>query len=649
MIYTDRHHEIKINLYAIILGLVASFTGYIFRNGVEMFDEIFYGNNYSVYQIIVNGSLPTILKFLILILIPAIGGVIVGFGVWKVSMEAKGHGIPNVMEAMYVQEGRIRGRVPIAKFILSILTIGSGNSAGSEGPIAQIGAGLGSYIGQKLKLNNGEINILIATGAASAIAAVFNAPLGGALFGIEILLASITLRSVIPVIIGTATAITSNSIILNNYKAVFSVPTYIVSHPVEYVFFIILGVIIALIGVLWQKSLSITEEFFDNWNFPFYLKTGLGGLGVGIILYFSDYGLRGSSYPMIEKALLGFNFVGKTKNELLVMISIIMVLAFLKIAVTSLTLGSGNSGGVFSPSLLMGSLTGVSFGIILYILFPNMGINPGLYAVLGLAALFGAVARAPLTMIIITTEMSGEYGLFPALMITVSTSYLIHNMILKETIYTEPLVKYGLSIRIRTTDEILNFLRIREVMNHSIVCIYEDTPISVLPEIFTTYHHQGYPVVDRESHYLRGIISFRDYQKVILRDAMNLKISDVMTKNVITVRPNDPLKIGVDKIYKNSIGRLPVVISDPTTKELIPVGIFSRSDIIKALESMQKENEISHNKKINETKEKITEPMIEIMPSKYPHLKNQVVTIQYDWIGAYLNISRQNSENRNNE
>lgn len=628
----NRHHEIKVNLYAIILGLVAAYTGYIFRTGVEIVDSVFFGDDNSIANLVID--FPIILRFLILVSIPTVGGIIVGYGVWKISIEAKGHGIPNVMQSMYVEEGNIRTRVPIAKFLLSILTIGSGNSAGSEGPIAQIGAGLGSYIGKKLKLNTNEINILIAAGAAAGIAAVFNAPLGGALFGIEILLASISLRSVVPVIIASATAITTNSLIIGDYYSVFTVPQYNVSYGYEYILFIILAVIIAAVGMLWQKTFSILEHFFDNWNFPFYLKTGLGGLGVGILLFFTNWELRGSSYPLIQKALLGYGFDTTPHADLFNLFSIMLLYVVIKILVTSLTLGSGNSGGVFSPSLLMGAFTGAAFGVLLNIIFPNSHINPGLYAVLGLAALFGSIARAPLTMIIISTEMSGEYLLFPALMITVSIAYLIHNYFMKESIYTEPLAeKFGLSIRIRNTDEVMNYILVEDVMSPSVICVYEDTLTRLMGGVFTTYHHLGYLVVSRD-YQLKGIVTFRDYQHALLFNQQDDPVSEIMSKNVIYANPGDNIKHVTDVLYKNGIGRLPVVVEDPKTKNKFAVGMFSRSDLIKALESLEQTGK-EHDARVAEIKTKIVEPLIDAMPSRFPHLKDQVIILQYDWANAY--------------
>lgn len=637
--YLHTRKEIKINLYAIIIGLVASLTGYLFRTLVDDLDEVFYSENSFINDVFPNNIA---LHTLVIILVPTIGGLIVGFGVYYISEEAKGHGIPNVMKSMHTEGGKMEPKVPIAKFILSIITIGSGNSAGSEGPIAQIGAGLGSTLGQRYKLSKGEINILVATGASAGIAAVFNAPLGGALFGIEILLASITLRSVIPVIVGCATAIATNDLVLNNYQSVFQVPKYNIHYPIEYGFILILGGIIAIVGMIWQKSLEIAEEKFDGWNIKLWYKTALGGLLSGILLKISISDLRGSSYNLIQDALEGENYTDLTQNAAMILIITLMFFVFVKIALTSLSLGSGQSGGVFSPSLLMGAMTGVSFGIVLHFIFPSMNINPGLYAVLGMASLFGGVARAPLTMVIITTEMSGEYGLFTPLMLIIAVSYLSHNYLLKESIYTSPLVKYGVSTHTRTIDDVLNFIPVREAMASSVVCVYEDTPVSMLSDIFICYHHLGYLVVDKDYH-IKGIVTLTDLRLAKIKDKEKLFVRDIMTKDVITTNPNSTIKETIDLMYRNGIGRVPIAInSGKANKELIPVGIFTRSDIMKTLESIHKLHVQEHNKSIKNFKKKITEPFITVIPSSFPDLQDKVVKIEYDWIQAYQKVVENN-------
>ncbi len=642
-IYAMRHHhDVELDLYAIAIGVVASIGGFLFRKGIDLIDYWLFSeeNQNRFLRYVQQHELFRGMTVIAIVLLPAIGGLIVGYGVWKISPEAKGHGIPNVLQSMIIDKGNMRMRVPMAKFVLSMITIGTGNSAGSEGPIAQIGAGFGSILGQKARLTSSEKNILIATGAASGIAAVFNAPLGGALFGIEILLASITFRSVIPVIIGVSSAMTTNYVILGGFESVFQVPPYEIHHPVEFILFVILGVVIAFEGVIWQETLKFTEDTFEQLSLPPWAKPGIGGLGVGIFLVTVSLELRGSSYSVIQKALNGWNYSSDiARSEALKLIFLLLAYAFIKIIITSLTLGSGSSGGVFSPSLFMGALTGAAFGIFLSLLFPGLHINPGLYAVLGMSALFGSVARAPLTMIIITTEMSGEYALFPALMLTIATSFLIHKSILKESIYTEPLAgKYGITSQVRTTDEILQFILVREVMHNEVVAIYEDTPASVMFDVFVSYHHQGYPVVDRETHQLVGIVTLSDIRKAIIANDLEQPIKRIMTKEVVVAFPDDTVKETLDKMYRYGVGRLPVVIPNPESEQYLLVGMFTRSDLVKTLESYQVLIAKDHDQALTNIKEKIDMNLVEVIPSRYPHLKKYVVHIAYDWIGAYQQI-----------
>ncbi len=640
-------HEARINIFALIIGFVASIVGYLFRKGFDTLDKFIFdsSNKYSALHFVVSHEPFKGASALLIILTPAVGGLIVGWIATNIAPETKGNGIPNVIKAMIIENGDIKPKVPFWKFVLSIITIGTGGSAGSEGPIAQIGGGIGSFVGQKLKLTSAEKNVLVAAGAGAGITAVFNAPLGGALFGIELLLSSISFRYVIPIILATTTSMATNYFVLGHLEAVFLVPLYYLESPVEFLLFAVLGLIAGLFGVGWQTLLYSTEDFFKSIkSVPTWVKPGLGGILVGMIIYFISFDIRGTSHPLIHKVLLGYMYnETDTRTELLKIALFLLFLAFAKAAATAITLGSGSAGGDLSPALLMGALIGESYGVLLACIFPSIGIKPGLYAILGMAAFFGSVSRAPLTIIIITTEMAGAYELFPALMLTVAIAFVVHYLLMEESIYTEPLLKeYGISIRRRTADEVLSFIPIREVMNPEVIAIYEDTPTKHLLDVFVTYHHQGYVVVSREDHSLKGIITLTDLRKAIILNKMDAPVSEVMTKNVIYVNPFNSVREAVDLMYRHGVGRLPVVIEDEENNKLFAIGMFSRSDLVKTLEATKLGLEVEHKKSIEKIKEKIDKPIIEVVPSKYDHLSDYVVHINYDWISAYLEVTKMN-------
>ncbi len=637
--------NLTMDILAVILGIVGGLAGFAFRKSVEILDSLMFGTEgegLSVFSLWDSVFYAIGLSWLILIIIPTVGGLIVGPIISKVAPEAKGHGIPNVMESMYIEEGKMRTRVPVAKYLLSVVSIGTGSSAGAEGPIAQVGAGLGSVLGQRLNMRPAEINVLIATGAAAGIASVFNAPLGGALFGIEILLASVAVHTVVPVTIGAVTAVTINHILLNRLTPVFQVPVYTPHAPIEFIFIIILGLSCGFLGILWQKSLYFFEDTFENLKkIPEWSKPAIGAFFVGIflllnievrdgIIKFQGLSLRGSGYAIIQSALNGYGADKlQSTNLLFMLIGVLLLMCLLKIVVTSLSIGSGASGGIFAPSLYMGATLGTAYGILLSILFPQLPITPGLYGLVGMSAMFAGVARAPLTMIVISTEMSGDYYVFPALMLACSASFLVHQQFVEESIYTQKLASEGVTSQARSVDEVLNYILVKDVMHTEVVAILEDTHVRDFMDIFIAYRHIGYPVVDKRGNLL-GIFSLLDFRYATVTNKLDVPILDLATKNVITARPEWTVKKALDIMYKYGIGRLPVTVRNNEGKEQV-VGIFTRSDLIKCIETFQGALERERVKAVHSIYERVEKPVIELLPSKYPHLKGKVVIITQSW------------------
>ncbi|MCK4426545.1 MAG: chloride channel protein, partial [Deltaproteobacteria bacterium] len=362
-----------------------------------------------------------------LIVIPVLGALIGGPIIAYFATEAKGHGVPEVMKALILRGGRIRPRVAIAKIFASALCIGSGGSAGREGPIVQVGSALGSTVGQWLRLSDERIKNLVACGAAAGIAATFNAPIAGVAFSSELLMSEHQVAMLGNVVIASVSSSIISQIFLGARPA-FEVPSYVMHSPWELLLYAVLGLLAALVGIMFIRMLDAFEEIFDNWKFPQAFKPAVGALLLGILAFSYPYlsgalpvsaeefrlGLPlienlpqvyGSGFPFMEDALQG-------KASFL----LLAVLIFLKPLATSFTLGSGNSGGIFAPSLFTGAMLGGAYGYVAGALFPNIAGEVGAYALVGMAAVFAAAARAPLTSILIVFEMSGDYHLILPLM-----------------------------------------------------------------------------------------------------------------------------------------------------------------------------------------------------------------------------------------
>ena len=619
--------DIRLEVIAIFIGFLGGIAGIVFRKSIEILDEFLFQEHGLVQYFRHNYG--DIFATALIIIIPAIGGFVVGFAIYRAFPLSKGHGIPNVLEAMHTHTP-IEPKTPIGKFVLSILTIGSGLSAGSEGPIAQIGAGAGSYIATRFRYSSAESNILIAAGAGAGIAAVFNAPLGGTIFALEVLLATITLHTTVPIAIACIVAVTVNFIILGNIGSVFAVPAYELGSITEIPLILLMGIFLGLIGIFWQKTLYFAENFFDKNRFSLPIDTTIGGAIVGIILVIFSLDLRGAGYPIIHIALDG-EFQSLTSFTGLALGLFLILFCFLKITATSLSLGSGVSGGIFAPSLFMGATFGAGFAVILNSIF-GLSLNIGFYSLLGLASLFAASARAPITMIVITLEMSGDLQILPSMMLVVLVAFIVHLLLVEESIYTEKIVHKGISSTARTTDELMNFITLEEVMSKEVIAILEDTLTTDLLDIFMCYKHLGYPIVDKEGN-LKGLVTMFDLRRIRAQRLaiQDMKVSEIMVKDLIVGSPSMTVREATDLMHRYVIGRLPVVYRKGNLMKLI--GIFTRSDIIKTIESFQGFIEGERDQIKRNYDRSVENPMIEVIPTTYHHLSDKVVVVTRDIVG----------------
>ncbi len=366
-----------------------------------------------------------------LVLLPAIGGLIAGPLIQRYAPEARGHGVPEVMTALALRGGRIRKRVAIIKVLASAMTIGFGGSAGREGPMVQIGAALGSSLGQLAKLANRNIRTLVACGAAGGIAATFNAPIAGAMFAMEILMRRFHADFMLVLLTSLSSAMVARHY-LGNYPA-FDITPYELVGMRELPLYFLLGLLIGLAAVGYVKLLYRTEAWFGAWQAPEWLKPAVGGLFVGLILrYFPQ--VYGPGFPAMGSALwVRFSF------------EMLLALFVMEMIANCATLGSGGSGGVFAPALYMGGMLGGAFGMLAHAIFPEWTAGSGAYAMVGMAACFAAAAKAPTTSILILFEMTNDYRIMLPLMAAVAASVYISHQMLPHSIYTLKLHLRGIS------------------------------------------------------------------------------------------------------------------------------------------------------------------------------------------------------------
>jgi len=442
------------------------------------------------------------------VITPTIGGLVVGMITYYFAREVKGHGVPEVMEAVSLRGGRIRPRVVVAKMLASGVCIASGGSVGREGPIVQIGSALGSTIGQWLRISQRRLRTLVGCGAAAGIAATFNAPVAGALFAVEIILGDFGVSQFSPIVISSVAATVVSRGFLGDFPA-FQVPAYSLISPKELLVYSVLGLLAGIVAVVFIKVLYGLEDVFDKIRLYQPLKTAIGGTIIGLIaIGFPE--VFGIGYETIDVALRGD-----------MLWHLLLVLMVLKILAVSVTIGSGGSGGIFAPSLFIGAMMGGTVGAVANMIWPGSVAGPGAYALVGMAAVVGASTHAPITAILIVFELTSEYKIILPLMISCILATLLATRLKKGSIYTLKLLRRGVDIHKGQSLNVLRELKVESVMRRDIVTVSAGTPLMSIVSQFVEHPSNSVFVVDRD-HHLRGLITL-DEMRQILADPQSLK------------------------------------------------------------------------------------------------------------------------------
>ncbi|HTX80317.1 MAG TPA: chloride channel protein [Longilinea sp.] len=559
--------------FAIIVGIGSGLGTIVFVRMISFFNNIFTGG----------GKLLGLPGTTYVILLPVLGGLIVGPIIHFIAPEAKGHGVPEVLTAIATKGGRIRPVVVLAKALGSAITIGSGGSVGREGPIVQIGSALGSTIGQVFKLNEHRVINLVASGAAAGIAATFNAPIAGVMFALEVILGDFGFQNLTTMVVAAVTASVVSRSVLGNTPA-FAVPAYNLNSPWELPLYIGLGIVAGFGAMAFVRTLYFMEDIFDNWKFPPYLKPAVGGLGLGILGYFVPR-IFGIGFDTITSALTGQLGLG-----------LLIILIIGKILATTLTLGSGASGGVFAPALFIGAVLGGAYGQLMQMAFPGLQISSGAYAMVGMAAVFAGAARAPITAVIILFEMTQDYRIILPLMFATVVSTIIAQHIEPESIYTLKLKLRGIDIRAKRDENLLQTVKVSDAMTPAaeVLPVKPNTTLTELTNMFQETGHHGFIVLD-DRNKLYGIVTLSDLERAAVSTSTQkgLIVSDICTRNVLTVFPDETLGEALRYFGATDIGRIPVVDRDDPK---ILRGVLRRPDIVRALslKLVEKQQRVQH-------------------------------------------------------
>ncbi|MDY6855948.1 MAG: chloride channel protein [Thermodesulfobacteriota bacterium] len=494
-----------------------------------------------------------------------------GLIIYKWAPEAAGHGTDAVIEAFHQLRGTIRARVPIIKAISSAITIGSGGSAGREGPVAQIGAGLGSYMASKLRLSDRDKRIMVIAGAGGGIGSMFRAPLGGALFAAEVLYrdAEFEFEGIIPAIMSSIVAYSVFSSFFG-WGVLFDTPIYLFRHPLELFFYALFGLLCVVLGAFYVKVFyGLRDRFFKKIPVSNYMKPAIGGLMLGIgAIYFPQ--ILGMGYGWIQIAIYGQMTIG-----------LMIILVFAKIFATSFTISSGGSGGVFAPSLFIGAMLGGAFGQASHLLFPDIISQPTAFVLVGMGAFFAGVAKVPISSLIMVSEMTGSYGLLVPLMLSSSIAYLFSK---RWNIY-EKQVSDRVDSPAHLGDfvvDILAGLKVKDALKNrrKMVLIPQDLPLKKILTIITETSNSYFPVIDGNKKMV-GIISLDDIRHVMFEEGLSELVNarDMATLRVLTVTLEDDLHNALRKFTIKNIEELPVVDGEDSKKV---IGMLTRRDVLAA-------------------------------------------------------------------
>ncbi len=573
-----------LNGAALLVGVIAGLAAVAFRALINIVEHTFFNATLPATfdEAVQESGVFLQSKWgLLVFLVPAVGGLVVG-GIRAMIPQASRQGVPEVLAAVQARGGIIRGRTAWGHALISAVTVGSGGSTGREGPIAYIGAALGSSIGRRAGFGSRDIKVLLGCGTSAGIAATFNAPLGGVLFSLEIILPEFSTHAFIPLVLSTVVGVTISQMMLGDQPA-FQVPDFSFGHPMELGFHMVLGILCGLGGVFFIKAMSRTQDLSERLPIPLWLKPASGGLVVGLLglLVYqltargwlggqSNYHVYGTGYATVNALL--------SNEALMLNVGLLALLIVAKPLASAVTLGSGGGGGVFSASLFQGALYGGLMGVVVNRLWPTIASAPSNYVLVGMGAFYAASGRATLTTIVLMSEMTNGYDIVLPLMFAAVTADLVSVSLSRDSIYTTRLRKRGISYDHDRMQSALDVVRVGNVMTPEVDRLSQDMPVGEAWAAMLDMGHNGFPVVDEED-LLVGVVTRRDLSRALHDGHGEKPLKEVVSGLSVTAYPHELLHLARDRLFTQDIGRL--IVIDPEDRRRI-LGIVTRSDIMRA-------------------------------------------------------------------
>lgn len=494
-----------------------------------------------------------------LIIAAVIGSLIVAtIAMWEPLI--RGHGIPEAMEAVLRRQSRIRPRAGLAKPLSAAVAIGTGGPFGAEGPIIVTGGAIGSLIGQVVKVTPSERKILLASGAAAGMAATFGAPLASVLLAIELLLFELSIRSLIPLVVSASIAGGIHAAIFGE-GPLFSAPAHDYAGLGVLPLYAVLGLASGLVAIVIARGLFASEALFRNSRVPMFIQPAIGAIGFATIGLFVPRVL-GVGYDVIDDVLAG--------NLALGTLAVVLVA---KMAAWWIALGSGTSGGTLAPILLMGATFGGLFATVALEIAPGLNISQGAFAVVAMAAIFGAATRAPFTAIVFVFELTRDINVILPLMLASVLAALVYSALSSESIYSERLSRRGIRVGGELTVDPLRTTAVSDVMNRMVDTVAPTETVGVVADRISRGERGAFPLIDDEGRCV-GIVTRRDLiAENVERDAM---IGDLASNDVVSITPDANLVEALRIMVEENVDHLPVIENN------LLIGICTRGDIVRA-------------------------------------------------------------------
>jgi CIC family chloride channel protein len=566
----------RLSLLAIVVGIITGFGAVIFRALIGLIHNVAFLGSFS-FDYDSSAFTPPSPWGAFIIVVPVIGGLIVTFLITKFAPEARGHGVPEVMDAIYYKDGMIRPVVAVIKSLASALSIGTGAAVGREGPIIQIGSAIGSTLGQVVHMAPWQRITLVAAGAGAGIAATFNTPIGGVMFAIELMMPELSARTFLPVALATGTATFIGRIFFGIHPA-FAMPTKLLASqsPASLdalLLYALLGALIGIAAAAFIRGLSYAEDVFDRIRNP-YLRNFVGMLIVGVLIYAfligaGHYFVEGVGYSTIQAILTG----GLDLPALLI------ILFAAKLAATSISLGAGSSGGIFSPSLFMGATLGAAFGVLVQAIHPMENFGPTTCAVIGMAAMVGGGTGAAMTAVTMIFEMTRDYDLVMPSIVAVALAIGVRRLLSPENIYTIKLVGRGHFIPKALYANMFLVRRARDVMQKDVTLLAADARFDAFLRQYGEEQGLRRVVVTRGNH-IAGVVQVNTSLRRGSEQAYSgVRLGDVAQRNFTVARESDIMFDVVQRLTHRDAVMAIVVKDRSRARPSDVVGIISKDQI----------------------------------------------------------------------